>query len=241
MLLRFNNKLISATPDVLCKYSISDKQCFFISGGKRTTFSELTNIPHDSVVDVIFRLYGGGKRPGMRQTGQTKRELAFKKEGESDYALVTKILGNKRVETVCYSDGKIRQCKIAGSCNGWIIKDDTVLMSFRSFDDKSGDIIHKYTQDETRVLTRGGYIVSRETNNDDKHKITFIDAKMMTPSEDNVNDIQQQTNNYEMPSSGSDSGSDSDSSSPNIHPNCSTSEYNARKDSHSHIDDIDMI
>jgi initiation factor 1A len=193
--------------------------------GKILTVPDVTSmIESNNIVDIHFRLYGGGKGSGHsscnRHHGQAKRELVFKTPGESDYALVSKVLGNKRVETLCYIDGKVRQCKIAGSCNGWILKDDTVLISFRPFDDTTGDVIHKYTQDEVRILTRAGYIMSNETNMKEQQNISFVDSNLLKINNTNNDDddaaddeIISNPRRYDMPPSDSDSNSNSNSDS----------------------------
>lgn len=221
MFIRVNNKLVSATRDMIYNYS-KNNNCFFLCMGKRLTVPEINTIfETNRIVDIHFRLYGGGKGSGHsscnRHHGQSKRELVFKTPGESDYAVVTKVLGNKRVETLCYIDGKVRQCKIAGSCNGWILKDDTVLISFRPFDDTTGDVIHKYTQDEVRLLTRAGYIVSNESNKKDTQNVSFVDIISFekknngnTNNSDDDDEIVANPRRYDMPPSDSDSDSDND-------------------------------
>ena len=215
MFIRVNNKLVSATRDLLANYS-KNNNFFFIYMGKRITAPDVyAMIESNNIVDIHFRLHGGGKGSGHsscnRHHGQSKRELVFKTPGESDYALVSKILGNKRVETLCYTDGKVRQCKIAGSCNGWILKDDTVLISFRPFDDNTGDVIHKYTQDETRILTRAGYITTNDVNKKEKQNVLFIDSSVeKVVNQDYADDIILHQRSYDMPPTDSDSDSNSE-------------------------------
>lgn len=215
MFIRVNNILVSATRDLLANYS-KNNNCFFLYMGKRITDPDVSAmLESNNIVDIHFRLYGGGKGSGHsscnRHHGQSKRELVFKTPGESDYALVSKILGNKRVETLCYTDGKVRQCKIAGSCNGWILKDDTVLISFRPFDDNTGDVIHKYTQDETRILTRAGYITTNDVNKKEKQNVLFIDSSVeKVVNQDYADDIILHQRSYDMPPTDSDSDSDSE-------------------------------
>jgi translation initiation factor 1A len=96
---------------------------------------------------------GGGRG---RQKGALKRELVFKTDGETEYAQVTKMLGNSRVETLCIADGRSRQCKIRGSLRVWIQAGDIVLISLRDFQDTKADVIWKYTADEARKLKRSG-------------------------------------------------------------------------------------
>jgi translation initiation factor 1A len=97
---------------------------------------------------------GGGGRD--RQKGAMKKELVFKTEGETEYAQVTKMLGNSRVETLCIADGRTRLCKIRGSLRVWIQVGDIVLISLRDFEDTKADVIWKYTADEAKKLKRNG-------------------------------------------------------------------------------------
>jgi len=63
----------------------------------------------------FFLLVGkGGKnrRRGKNESEDQKRELIFKEDGQ-EYAQVTKILGNGRVEAACF-DGQTRLCHIRG-------------------------------------------------------------------------------------------------------------------------------
>lgn len=61
-----------------------------------------------------FRFCAGGKnrRRGKNENESEKRELIFK-EDEQEYAQVTKMLGNGRLEAMCF-DGQKRLCHIRG-------------------------------------------------------------------------------------------------------------------------------
>ena len=81
------------------------------------------------------------------------------KTNDQEFALVTKMLGNKRCELQCY-DKKKRIGLIRGSKknmskrNNWITPNALVLISLRSFstiDDKC-DIIKLYSDEEVRFL-----------------------------------------------------------------------------------------
>ena len=64
---------------------------------------------------ILFFLLGkGGKnrRRGKNENENEKRELIFKEEGQ-EYAQVTKMLGNGRLEAICF-DGVKRLCHIRG-------------------------------------------------------------------------------------------------------------------------------
>ena len=96
----------------------------------------------------------GGKRKkrGKRSNHQDKRELMFKEDGQ-EYAQVTKMLGNGRLDATC-ADGKQRLCHIRGKFRKrvWINTGDIILLGLRSFEDAKADVIHKFTPEEARTL-----------------------------------------------------------------------------------------
>jgi translation initiation factor 1A len=107
----------------------------------------------------------------MRKRGtQTKnRELVFKADG-MEYALVSEMLGNHRVQAQC-TDNVSRVCTIRGSMQKrvWIHKGDWVLVGLREFEtrDTKADIILKYTPDEVRYLQRVGEIPDADAEETD--------------------------------------------------------------------------
>jgi len=112
---------------------------------------------------------GKGKRKGKRNKNrdQEKREIRFKDVGE-EYGQVRKILGNCRVEVYCF-DGKPRLTHVRGKFKKriWINKDDFVLVGLREYQDGKGDVIHKYTPDEARLLRSWGEITADKAIFDD--------------------------------------------------------------------------
>ncbi|KAL0489651.1 translation initiation factor 1A [Acrasis kona] len=101
----------------------------------------------------------GGKtrKRGKNSTeGAFKRELVLKEEGQ-EYGVVTKMLGNGRLEAFCY-DGKTRQAHIRGNMRKkvWVNQSDTILISLRDYQDDKADVIHKYNPDEARQLKKMG-------------------------------------------------------------------------------------
>jgi len=112
---------------------------------------------------------GKGKRKGKRNKGKDaeKREIRFKEFGE-EYAQVRKVLGNCRVECFCF-DGKVRLCHVRGKFKKrvWINKDDFVLVGLRDYQDDKGDIVHKYSMDEARLLRSWGEIPADKASFDD--------------------------------------------------------------------------
>ncbi|CAI2381898.1 unnamed protein product [Moneuplotes crassus] len=102
---------------------------------------------------------GGNKRKKNKNKNfQSRRPLELKEEGQ-DYGIVTKMLGNSRIECVC-GDGKTRICLIRGKMKNrvWIRAGDVVLVSLREFEDDKGDIILKYHPEEFRELKKKGEI-----------------------------------------------------------------------------------
>lgn len=99
-----------------------------------------------------------GKGGKNRKRGPNKinepdqQELLFKEDGQ-EYARVIKMLGDCRVEAQCF-DHKQRQCHIRGKMKkrNWIMVGDTILIGLREYQDSKADVIHKYTEEETRNL-----------------------------------------------------------------------------------------
>ena len=109
---------------------------------------------------LVSHLLGKGgksKRKGKNKNDDgEKRELVLK-EDEQEYAQVTKILGNCRVEAYCF-DGQTRLCHVRGKFRKkvWINRDDIILVGLRDYQDDKADVIHKYTTDEARQLKTYG-------------------------------------------------------------------------------------
>ena len=99
---------------------------------------------------------GGGnkhkKKKNNPSTTEVERELIFKVESQ-EYAQVTKLLGNCRLEVQCF-DGKTRLANIRGSMRKkvWIKMNDVVLVSLREYEDGKCDVIHKYDAKEVNRL-----------------------------------------------------------------------------------------
>lgn len=80
---------------------------------------------------------GKNRRRGKNENESEKRELIFK-EDEQEYAQVTKMLGNGRLEAMCF-DGVKRLCHIRGKLRkkvNWIERQQLNLRSifvFKSF------------------------------------------------------------------------------------------------------------
>jgi translation initiation factor 1A len=75
------------------------------------------------------------------------------------YAQVIKMLGNGRLEAMCFDNVK-RLCHIRGKLRKkvWINTSDIILIGLRDFQDEKADVILKYTPDEARTLKNKGEI-----------------------------------------------------------------------------------
>jgi translation initiation factor 1A len=137
-----------------------------------------------------------------------KRELVFKKLGESEYGQVKAVKGDKRAIVLCLSDGKEYACRIAGSLHQWILKEDIVLIGLRDFEKDKADIVWRYTAEESRKLMRAGEIqdsirINEQPSDKNSSNVEFIDDK-----NDEYNDEIVQQRNYDMPPSESESEDD---------------------------------
>lgn len=99
---------------------------------------------------------GKNRRRGKNENDNDKRELTFKEEGQ-EYAQVVKMLGNGRLEAMCF-DGSKRLANIRGKLRKkvWINQGDIILLSLRDFQDDKGDVILKYSAEEARSLKSYG-------------------------------------------------------------------------------------
>ena len=121
-----------------------------------------------------------------------KRELVFKEDGQ-EYAQVIKMLGNGRLEALCF-DGVKRLCHIRGKLRKkvWINQSDIILLGLRDYQDQKADVILKYTPDEARSLKAYGEIPESakindaEMGDDDDDIITFDDFE---GEDDEIDDI----------------------------------------------------
>ena len=93
---------------------------------------------------------GKNRRRGKNEADVEKRELEFKEDGQ-DYAKVTRMLGNGRLEAIC-ADGQKRLCHIRGKMRKkvWISVGDIILVGLRDFQDKKADVILKVGCGATR-------------------------------------------------------------------------------------------
>merc|ERR1712091_398486 len=99
---------------------------------------------------------GKNRRRGKNENEGLKRELVFKEDGQ-EYAQVIKMLGNGRLEAMCF-DGVKRLCHIRGKLRKkvWINQSDIILVGLRDYQDAKADVILKYSADEARNLKSYG-------------------------------------------------------------------------------------
>ncbi|KAI2648954.1 Eukaryotic translation initiation factor 1A, X-chromosomal [Labeo rohita] len=99
---------------------------------------------------------GKNRRRGKNENESEKRELVFKEDGQ-EYAQVIKMLGNGRLEAMCF-DGVKRLCHIRGKLRKkvWINTSDIILIGLRDYQDNKADVILKYNADEARSLKAYG-------------------------------------------------------------------------------------
>jgi len=124
---------------------------------------------------------GKNRRRGKNENENEKRELVFKEDGQ-EYAQVTKMLGNGRLEAQCF-DGTKRLCHIRGKLRKkvWINQSDIILIGLRDYQDNKADVILKYTPDEARNLKAYGELPESakindlEFNDEADDNITFDD------------------------------------------------------------------
>jgi translation initiation factor 1A len=180
---------------------------------KDTNSVSKSKISENDMLTLITPVCGGGKSNANvrgRQQINKSRELIYNKVGETEYALVTKMLGNKRVEVIIFSSGKHVQCKIAGHVRTWVTKDDVVLVGLRDFQEDRADVIHKYTTDESRKLIKAGFIPTSMNDkllNNNESNVEFIDRSIR--DEDDDGELKQ-NKLYDMPPSDSDEESQED-------------------------------
>jgi translation initiation factor 1A len=140
---------------------------------------------------------GKNRRRGKNENEGLKRELVFKEDGQ-EYAQVTKMLGNGRLEAMCF-DGVKRLCHIRGKLRKkvWINQSDIVLVGLRDYQDAKADVILKYSSDEARNLkSYGEFPESVKINEtvqfgdpaDEDNEIEFDEVDSSEDSDD-ANDI----------------------------------------------------
>jgi translation initiation factor 1A len=143
----------------LTTYAACDSTAISAADSACATTSELhVSLNHLTIWTALTFAHQGGKnrRRGKNENDNEKRELTFKEEGQ-EYAQVLKMLGNGRLEALCF-DGEKRLAHIRGKLRKkvWINQGDIILLSLRDYQDEKGDVILKYSADEARSLKAYG-------------------------------------------------------------------------------------
>lgn len=116
------------------------------------------------------------KTKNAKNTHVASRAFITKTEGQ-EYALVTKMFGNCRMECKCYDNktrlGIIRN-KMRKGKNNKIKLDDVVIVSLRDFQDNKADIIHVYTQEEIKRLLKLKQIPHYKKENETEDQDVFV-------------------------------------------------------------------
>jgi len=116
---------------------------------------------------------GKNRRRGKNENEGAKRELILKEDGQ-EYAQVQKMLGNGRLEAMCF-DGTKRLCHIRGKLRKrqWINTSDIILVGLREYQDAKADVIMKYNGDEARRLKNMGHLPDSVNIDVDDDNIIF--------------------------------------------------------------------
>ena len=101
--------------------------------------------------------------------------LIFKDGVDQDYGKVTRMLGNNRCTVLI--DGVERLGIICGRLrnrrNAYVCVNDTVLVSRRDYQPDKVDVIHLYSDRDTRLLTKYGELTSTPDEFEDVDNIVF--------------------------------------------------------------------
>jgi translation initiation factor 1A len=98
---------------------------------------------------------GNKRRKGKKNaTYSINKNDLVKKDEDQMYARVTALLGNGRLNALC-DDGETRLCKIRGKMlkKDFIKNDGIILVSRRDYEDRKADVIHKYNDEEVKMLS----------------------------------------------------------------------------------------
>ena len=136
---------------------------------------------------------GGNKsrRGKNKPTFSINKNNIIKKDEYQMYARVLKMLGSGRLNALC-DDGKERLCKIRGSMikKVFINIDNIILVSIRDFEDDKCDVIHKYNDEEAKILSKDGEIpcslMGELSINKNDEKDNDVDIDFNISSDDNI-------------------------------------------------------
>ena len=108
----------------------------------------------------------------------------------TEYAQVVKMLGNGRLEALCF-DGEKRLAHIRGKLRKkvWINQGDIILLSLRDYQDEKGDVILKYSADEARSLKAYGELPENAKINETD---TYVLSGADSPFSETLTDVMLQ-------------------------------------------------
>jgi len=130
------------------------------------------SIDNNATIELNLRLLGGmpnvmrGKRQNERRLNSRReaRCSAFEdtsKGAGQEYGWVLRHLGNRRVAVQC-EDGLTRQCLIryrpAKFGRQYISQGNLVLIGIREFSEEIGDVLHRYSEEDSKKLIALGHV-----------------------------------------------------------------------------------
>ncbi|XP_073258890.1 eukaryotic translation initiation factor 1A, X-chromosomal-like isoform X1 [Porites lutea] len=140
---------------------------------------------------------GKNRRRGKNENESEKRELVFKEDGQ-EYGQVLKMLGNGRLEAMCF-DGIKRLCHIRGKLRKkvWINQGDIILLGLRDYQDGKADVILRYNPDEARNLKAYGELPDNVKVNEnptmggdgDGEEVTFEEGEDVEEEDADIDNI----------------------------------------------------
>lgn len=135
---------------------------------------------------------GGKKKRRGKNLNVNTRPMEYITE-DQNYGLVLRVLGNGRFLVRCYpqnidniENSKELVCSVRGKMRRriYVNLNDIVIVSLRDFQADKGDIIHKYTYDESNILKKKNLIPEIE-NSLEKTEVNF-EEDSISESEDNI-------------------------------------------------------
>jgi initiation factor 1A len=140
---------------------------------------------------------GGGKRnKSAKKGGNDDGDKSFTptlKDVDQEYGVIKATTGDSYVTVLCF-DGKERRGKIRGKFRGgrggnWMNVGTLVLVGLRGFQDKTCDIIDKYSPEAVKMLKKMGELPDASSNdsidkNDHLANLLKEDERKMKIAED---------------------------------------------------------
>ena len=130
----------------------------------------------------------GGKKAKKGKNDEERKFITISKEDQEcqRYAVVERALGNNRFELKFLNGETILGIKRkAIKRKQWINAGATVIVSLRDYQKDKCDIIHLYTDEESRKLRKRKIIVEEETSKDDEENPFEFEEEVQV----NIDDI----------------------------------------------------